>query len=984
MDVFDTAALRSRVLAAWAASPARFREDANAEEELVRGAYRDRLVVELAQNAADAAVRAGVPGRLLLRCDRGSLVAANVGAALDPAGVEALSTLRASAKRDDDPAETVGRFGVGFAAVLAVTDAPSMISRSGGVRWSRDHTVEAIATVPELADELARRQGAVPVLRLPFPAEGDVVPGSYDTAVFLPLRDGQARALVAELLGAVDDALLFALPGLSEVVVEVDAVQRLLTAHRAGADTVVVDGDRSTRWRLANSTGRAHAALLAERPMEERMRPHWSVTVAIPVDKHGAPAAMPDSIPAVVHAPTPTDERTDLPALVIATFPLDSARRRVVPGALTDELVAEVASTYGSLAASLAGPGALDLVPGPLGASELDAALTAAIVARLAAAPLVPTADGARLLPPAEVVLVTGLRSATDPSALARVVAGIPAPSWWRAEPLRRLGVRELPLAEVIDELGGLTLPADGWRDLYAALDGADPSALGALPVPLADGRIVRGPRDVFLPTDQVGPAQLLQLGMRVAHPEAVHPLLRRLGAVDAIPASVLRSPALRAAVEALVDDEEDAGAAERVDVVLNLVATAGMESEVEPWLTRLPLPDGTGERVAADELLLPDSPVLDLLNIEPAEHTVAEDVVRRWGVALLLAVGVREGFPVVRDADVPLDEHCQHDLDDERTWVTAVGATLPDQALPPILLELTAVRDLDLVRDDAWPAALATLAIDPTTRPALVEPAYVQLADGSRRTVPAYTVWWLREHAFVDGRPLGEFCAPHADAALRELLAPLDVELDPAVIRVLGLPSSLTDADPSLLLDRLADPSLQLGAQPLAAVYAALAAVDPQRVEPPSHIRVPDGTQSRLVDPDDVIVAAGPQWLQLGLPAVVPGSAALADVLGVESAADVYDVTPDGGVETPVPDVVRLVLPAAPQRYLEYDDLVVAGQPVDWWVDADGLVHAATADGLARGLAWAAGRWDRRFVVAEALRDPSVVAQLLAEQTFD
>ena len=68
-DIFDTASVRSRVLASWAASPARFREDANAEEELIRGAYRDRLVVELAQNAADAAVRARVPGRLLLRCD---------------------------------------------------------------------------------------------------------------------------------------------------------------------------------------------------------------------------------------------------------------------------------------------------------------------------------------------------------------------------------------------------------------------------------------------------------------------------------------------------------------------------------------------------------------------------------------------------------------------------------------------------------------------------------------------------------------------------------------------------------------------------------------------------------------------------------------------------------------------------------------------------------------------------------------------------
>jgi hypothetical protein len=983
VDVFDTAALRSRVLAAWTASPARFREDANAEEELVRGAYRDRLVVELAQNAADAAVRAGVPGRLLLRCDQRRLVAANVGAALDPAGVEALSTLRASAKRDDDPAETVGRFGVGFAAVLAVTDAPSMISRSGGVRWSRDHTVEEIATVPELVDELARRQGAVPVLRLPFPAQGDI-PGPYDTAVVLPLRDGQARTLVAELLGAVDDALLLALPGLSEVVVEVDGIQRLLAAHRAGTDTVVVDGDRSTRWRLGNKTGRADAALLAERPIEERIRPHWSITVAVPVDEHGAPTPLPDSIPGVVHAPTPTDERTDLPALVIATFPLDSARRRVVPGALTDELVAEVASTYGSLAAALDGPGVLDLVPAPLGASELDAALTAAIVARLAAAPLVPTADGTRRLRPDEVVLVTGLRSATDPSALARVVAGIPAPSWWRTEPLRRLGAREVPLAEVVDELGGLTLAADGWRDLYAALDGADPSPLGALPVPLADGRTVRGPRDVFLPTDEVGPAQLLQLGLRVAHPDAVHPLLRRLGAVDATPAFVLRSPALRAAVEALVDDEGDVGAAERVDVVLNLVAAAGIGTEAEPWLARLPLPDGTGERVAAEELLVPDSPVVGLLDVEPAEHTVAEDLVRRWGVPLLLAVGVREGFPVVRDADVPLDEHCQHDLDDERGWVTAVVATLPDQALPPILLELTAVRDLDLVRDDAWPAALATLAVDPTTRPALVDPAHVQLADGSRRTVPAYTVWWLREHAFVAGRRLGEYCAPNADAALRDLLAPLDVELDPAVIRVLGLPSSLSDADPSLLLDRLADPSLQLGAQPLAAVYAALAAIDPGRVEPPSRIRVPDGTQSRLVDPDEVIVAAGPQWLQLGLRAVVPGPDALADVLGVDSAADVYDVTPDGGVETSVPVAARLVLPTAPRRYLEHDDLVVAGQPVDWWVGEDGLVHAATADGLARGLAWAAGRWDLRFVVAEVLRDPSVVPQLLAEQAFD
>ncbi|CAM5732041.1 hypothetical protein SHIRM173S_06437 [Streptomyces hirsutus] len=100
-DPFGTARLRRGVLDAWAASPARFREDANAEEDLVLGGYRDRLVVELAQNAADAAARAGVPGRLRLTLRDGVLVAANTGAPLDAAGVESLSTLRASAKRDD-------------------------------------------------------------------------------------------------------------------------------------------------------------------------------------------------------------------------------------------------------------------------------------------------------------------------------------------------------------------------------------------------------------------------------------------------------------------------------------------------------------------------------------------------------------------------------------------------------------------------------------------------------------------------------------------------------------------------------------------------------------------------------------------------------------------------------------------------------------------------------------------------------------------
>jgi len=181
----------------------------------VLGGYRDRVVVELAQNAADAASRAGVRGRLRLSLDRGVLRAANTGAPLDAAGVESTSTLRASSKRDDHEAGVgqvgeagrsgaVGRFGVGFAAVLAVCDAPAILTRGGAVSWSRARTAAEVGEIPSLKEELGRRAGAVPVLRLPYPDETGRVPAAgFDTEVVLVLRDATAEGLVRELVDLV-------------------------------------------------------------------------------------------------------------------------------------------------------------------------------------------------------------------------------------------------------------------------------------------------------------------------------------------------------------------------------------------------------------------------------------------------------------------------------------------------------------------------------------------------------------------------------------------------------------------------------------------------------------------------------------------------------------------------------------------------------------------------------------------------------------
>ena len=615
-DPFGTAALRSRVLHAWTASPARFREDANAEEDYALGAYRGRLVVELAQNAADAAVRTGRPGRLSLTLQPSAtapagweLIAANTGDPLDGDGVQALSTLRASAKRDEGAA-AVGRYGVGFAAVLDVTDDPAVRSASGGVRWSRSQTRTEVAAVPALATELAGRDEHVPVLRLPWP-DPAAVPAGFDTAVVLPLRDSEAVDRVRSALAEVDAALLLMLPALGEVVVD-DA---------SGAPPrSLLRSDLDVQEEVA--TGALEAALLADRPTEERRTRTWSVRWVFP---------RPEATPAVVHAPTPTDEPLDLPALLIATFPLEPGRRHVARGRLRDLLVERSAQAYVDhvRAVARAGPRTPDevlgLVPGPVAAGPLDAELREAIVDRLGSSAILP-GD----LVPADALAVDGLPDEAVPI-LAPAVPGLLPAAWAGRRELDRLGVRRIRLADLVDDLATLDRPAPWWQQLYDALESVragDLEALSGLPVPLADGRLVRGPRGVVVGAGADQAAGLRGLGLRVAAPEVSAGLLARLGAVQPDARALLEEPAVRAAVEASLDADDPA---EVADAVLGLVRDAGLGRGELDWLAALSLPDDDHAWTPAGELLLPDGPLAGL-TVRGELGTVAASTVEQWG----------------------------------------------------------------------------------------------------------------------------------------------------------------------------------------------------------------------------------------------------------------------------------------------------------------------------------------------------------------
>ena len=235
----------------------------------------------------------------------------------------------------------------------------------------------------------------------------------------------------------------------------------------------------------------------------------------------------------------------------------------------------------------------------------------------------------------------------------------------------------------------GWTYPATPMRESASSPSPASVPAghqwrEGALPVPLADGRLVRGPRGTLMlepgsvasggGAEQVG-LDLAPLGLRIVHPDAAHPTLLRLGAAEATPRTVLEDPLTRAAVAQSIDSSDPEPVAK---AVLSLVQAASLAPGEAPWLAELALRGTDGELYPAGELMLADGALAGLL--EPDTHfgvAAAELVDLRPRV--LAAAGVLDGFAVVHDADVLLDQDdCDHDLDGEDEWLEPCSTCCP------------------------------------------------------------------------------------------------------------------------------------------------------------------------------------------------------------------------------------------------------------------------------------------------------------------
>jgi hypothetical protein len=483
--------------------------------------------------------------------------------------------------------------------------------------------------------------------------------------------------------------------------------------------------------------------------------------------------------------------------------------------------------------------------------------------------------------------------------------------------------------------------------------------------------------------------------GLRVAAPgldddPAVRALLLALGARALEGPALLADAALRDAVER---SEDDAAAGADTDalaaLVLALVA-GGADPGDDMGALALRAADGGHRR--ADELVLPDGALRDLVDPDGPLGVLDPAVASAHPRAALVAIGVLDGFAVLRDDD-PVGP--DHDLDDEETWWAEEIDPAADRPGGPDRAEgagpLVAVRDLDLVAPDRWDAAWPVLAADREVREALGGARPVGVPGDDKGPRP-YTAWWLGRHGRLAGRPPTAWRLPGA-TAVDGLYDPVpdDVaaRLDPAFLAAVGVRTRARVAgadDAADLLARLADPARPVTPARAAAAHAALAdavaagRVSVADVEPPARVRTADGLvhdaetgssgrAARGVPPAVLDRAQLAGVLPLAA-LVLPGTgdpALLADLLDLAPASERVRVTVrEGGRAVPWEQMPAAVAWAAalgrplPEGALVLHDrlrvLVVdderGGAPVEYtpaaWVDGDGVVHA---DDPVRGL---------------------------------
>lgn len=379
-------------------NPDLLEEHVNQEDSFRTGGYGQRQISELLQNAVDALTGARSSGTIEFRLAGGNLYCANEGLAFDEKGIRSVCAAFLSSKRDED---IIGRFGLGFKAVLGVSDNPQIFSHTASFEFNAPSTAELFANIPS-------PDGRFPLMRVPslLDAAHEAASDPHltelmtwaSTIVKLPLMRDGAR-LREELNEFKTETLLF-MKSVSQLNVSLEGAGDGLSSvtHRR-------EGDLDSGEVLLHGPDKEPKSwLFAERqyePTEDILKTltatiaRRSMTVSYAVEKDGR------SLLGEVWAWFPLQERTTTRGIFNAPWQVNDDRTTLLPASALNRQMLEVCGElFIDVVARASTPedpgGHLDLFParGREIRSIADSALSESIPRLARRRALIPDVDG--------------------------------------------------------------------------------------------------------------------------------------------------------------------------------------------------------------------------------------------------------------------------------------------------------------------------------------------------------------------------------------------------------------------------------------------------------------------------------------------------------------------------------------------------------------------------------------------------------------
>lgn len=264
--------------------PDRIEEDYKKEASITEGGYGRKQVQELVQNAADALQFE--KGRIEVHLTEQALYVANQGSPINQEGIRGLLYAHLSSKVGDE----IGRFGLGFKSVGAISNNTKVYSQTVSFEFDRKRSQEVLS---EELDHLGS-MSEIPGLRLAWVIdpvhdfEDDPILYSLAkwavTIIKVPLFLGTAPSLLEEMKSFDESFCLFT-PRVKKLTLRSDSynLKREFEAKRRGKEVELINNsNETTRWLVLSANHKPSIEALKSAGNTAR-RENITVSWAVPL-----------------------------------------------------------------------------------------------------------------------------------------------------------------------------------------------------------------------------------------------------------------------------------------------------------------------------------------------------------------------------------------------------------------------------------------------------------------------------------------------------------------------------------------------------------------------------------------------------------------------------------------------------------------------------------------------------------------------------